>query len=263
MITTISHTSLSPIEQSHDLENLREHEHTDNAQITNDSCKGQQDDMLSVTLFPSSLPNNYVGTSDKNNISSAVTQKDCDHLLEEESPTPILQQDVPLCCSTPDKMECGSLEAKHMSRSPSIPLQNTSIKMSAKVDATPVVLPQRMMALEGLYPDDSSDCDSHNNLDLDDHNSLELFDDPLIPSSQSKDDHNITVDSPMLFTADQQTSILPQHLDVSSIMNTMPSLSSPALGDSISTQVSRYGLCDVVCVCVCVCACTHYKALSH
>lgn len=200
----------------------------------------EQQDMLSVALFTSSSSSagNIIGISEKK-ISPAVnivtTQQEilCNQLLE-ESPTPDLQQDAPMHCSTPDKMmQCGSLETKHMSRSPSIPLQNTSMKM-AKVDVTPVALPQRMIALEGLYPEDSTDSDHS-------HDSLDLFDDPVITSSQSKNDQNLMViGSPLLFTADQQhSSVPPHHVDnnTGSVMDSLPSL-SPALVDSISTQVN-------------------------
>lgn len=228
------------------LEESRGHTHS---QVTSDDDLERQEggnvdqqEMFSVKLLPSSTTTNDADVlMNKSNNSPAMAEQ---VPLEEESPTPILQQDAPLC-STPDKMECGSLDTKHMSRSPSIPLQNTSVKM-AKVDNTPTVLPQRMIALEGLYNDESTDSDH-------DHDSLDLFDDSVIPTSQSKDDQNLAVASPALFV-DQQ--IPPDHVD------TTPSLSCSALADSISTQVSILGF---VCMCVCQCVtCVYvYVCVTH
>ena len=221
-VTMVSVTPVSPREDC--LENITEH---DDTMVTSNNAGSEQQDMLSVAMFPS--PSSKPAALD-NDISSAEVLQ----LLEEESPTPVLQQqDVPMCCSTPDKMECGSLDTRCTSTSPSIPLQNTSAKM-VKVDATPVVLPHRRVALEGLY-EDSTDSDHS-------HDSLDLFDDQVIRTSQSKDDQNLTDISPALFTDDQQPSMPLYHVD-----NATPSLSTSALGDSISTQVSM-----TVCVCVSV-----------
>ena len=244
----------------------------------------EQQDMLSIALFTSSsMPNDAVALDNEATSPVTLPQDElCDNLFEEESPTPVHQQEVPMCCSTPDKSECGS--SRHMSRSPSIPLQNTSAKM-AIVNVTPVALPQRMIALEGLYPEDLTDSDHS-------HDSLDLFDDTVIPSNQSKDDQNLTVTSPALFTADQQSSMATDHADQQSSITSCHrdqqflmtshhgdqqlsmtsqhrdqqlSITShhidtavdttPSLPDSISTQVC------VVCVCVaafvCVCVCVH------
>ena len=98
-----------------------------------------------------------------------------DDPLEEESPTPV---NTPMC-STPAK----SHTTLRMSRSPSIPLQNVSVETCYKVDATPVVLPKRMVALEGLYQADSPEVDH-------DHDSLDMFDDmvPSVPGDQQVND---------------------------------------------------------------------------
>ena len=253
--------SSSPVEEC--VEKSREHNVPHTVEITNDdnmeqqgSATAEQQDMLSMKLFTSSSYASNDDALDKNNISPAVQHCDkvCNNLLEEESPTPVLQQDAPLRCSTPDKMECSSSETQCMSRSPSIPLQNTSTKM-AKVDVTPVVLPERVIALVGLYSEDSADSDHS-------HDSIDLFDDQVIFSSQSKGDQNLAIISPALFTADQQhqSSILLDHVETT--IDTTP---TSALPDSVSTQVSIYTnylyLCVCVsvlvfvCVCVCVCTC--------
>ena len=261
---TVAMVSITPLSPGEDcLENIREDNDTE--VTNNDGGMEQQgaiverEDMLSIALFPSSssMPND-ADVLDSNNISPATVLQ----LLEDESPTPVLQQeDVPMCCSTPDKMECESSETKRMSRSPSIPLQNTSVKM-AKVDVTPIVLPHRKVALEGLY-EDSTDSDHS-------HDSLDLFDDPVIPSSQLKDDQNVTITSPALLTADQRSSMPSHHVD--NVIDTTPSLSTSALGDSISTQVSTYvcvRACMHVCVvavvcccCCCVCVCVHILSFT-
>lgn len=233
MTNMVSHTSAPPVECVR--EDGEPHLVSTSDDVTRMEQQGNSvEQHSSIKLFTSSTP----AVSGNNNISPVVNitsqQKEFCDLLDDKSPAPIPpQDDVPLCCSTPDKMECGSSEAKRMSRSPSIPLQNTSMKMT-KVDVTPIVLPQRMIALEGLYPDDS---DSNQCI----NSSLDLFDDPLIPSSQSKNDQSVTVSSPALFTTDQQQSISQHRVDSMSLIdtNTMPSLPSPSLGDSISTQVSR------------------------
>ena len=108
-----------------------------------------------------------------------VTHRICvDDPLEDESPTPV---NIPVCSSTPDK----SHTTLRMSRSPSIPLQNVSVGNHPcyKVDVTPVVLPKRMIALEGLYQADSPELDH-------DHDSLDMFDDlaPSVPSNQQVND---------------------------------------------------------------------------
>jgi len=92
-----------------------------------------------------------------------------DDPLEDESPTPV---SIPVC-SIPNK----SHTTRCMSRSPSIPLQNISVETCYKVDVTPVVLPKRMVALEGLYQADSPELD---------HDSLDMFDDmaPSVPCDQ-------------------------------------------------------------------------------
>ena len=247
---TMAPLSSSPVEEC--LEKSRECSvpqtvevtNVDNMELQGSSSSSSEQDMLSMKLFTSS--SSTANDALNNNISPAVRHDDkvCDNLLEEESPTPILQQDAPLRCSTPDKMECNSLKTQHMSRSPSIPLQNKSIKMN-KVDVTPVVLPERVIVLPGLYSEDSVDSDHS-------HDSLDLFDDQVIPSSQSKGDHNQTITSPALFTADQQhqLSILLDHVDT-----TIDNTPTSALADSISTQVniSIYKLSVCVCLCVCVC----------
>ena len=243
---TMAPLSSSPVEEC--LEKSRECSvPPQTVEVTNVDNMEQQgssseQDMLSMKLFTSSS-STANDALNNNNISPAVRHDDkvCDNLLEEESPTPILQQNAPLRCSTPDKMECNSLKTQHMSRSPSIPLQNTSIKMN-KVDVTPVVLPERVIVLPGLYSEDSVDSDHS-------HDSLDLFDDQVIPISQSKGDHNQTITSPALFTADQQhqPSILLDHVET-----TIDNTPTSALADSISTQVniSIYKLS--VCVCLCV-----------
>ena len=225
-VTMVSLTSSPPVEGSskklREQDNPRTTEATSSDGIEQRRNTIEQEDVFSVKLFTSS---SSMATDDAplDNTAPAIAQQNkiCHRLLEEKLLIPSLQQDAPLCCSTPDKMECNSLEAKRLSRSPSIPLQNTSAKM-AKVDVTPTVLPQRMIALEGLYPDDSTDSDHS-------HDSLDLFDDPV-----SKDDHNLAIINP---TVDQhQSSLLLHHVDMT--IDTTPSLS--ALGDSISTQVSIY-----------------------
>lgn len=244
---TMAPLSSSPVEEC--LEKSRECSVPQTVEVTNVDNMEQQgssseQDMLSMKLFTSS--SSTANDALNNNISPAVRHDDkvCDNLLEEESPTPILQQDAPLRCSTPDKMECNSLKTQHMSRSPSIPLQNKSIKMN-KVDVTPVVLPERVIVLPGLYSEDSVDSDHS-------HDSLDLFDDQVIPSSQSKGDHNPTITSPALFTVDQQhqSSILLDHVET-----TIDNTPTSALADSISTQVSIYKLLVCLCACVCVFEC--------
>ena len=230
-------------------------------QVAGNDCGTEQhdavekQDMLSIALFTSSssIPNNAVAL-DSNTTSPVTLPQDklYDNLFEEESPTPVHQQEVPMCCSTPDKSECEPSDTRHMSRSPSIPLQNTPAKM-AIVNVTPVALPQRMIALEGLFPEDLTDSDHS-------HDSLDLFDDIAIPSNQSKDDQNLTITSPALFTADQQSSMTSDHADQQSSITSQHrdqqlSMTShrvdtavdttPSLGDSISTQV-----CVVLCGCV-------------
>ena len=57
-----------------------------------------------------------------------------------------------MCSSTSDKLHA----TLRMSQSPCISLQNIPVEdANFKVDVTPVVLPKRMIALEGLYQADS------------------------------------------------------------------------------------------------------------
>jgi len=126
--------------------------------------KTSEQDVLSTAMCTSPLP---IHVSD---------HKTCvDDPLEDESPTPVNTS----MCSTPDKTHT----TLRMSRSPSIPLQNVSVETCYKMDVTPVMLPKRMVALEGLYQADSPEVDH-------DHDSLDMFDDmvPSVPSDQQVND---------------------------------------------------------------------------
>ena len=149
----------SPLQQAH------------SSKVLSTDYKTSEQDVLSTAMFtspPTCVSDHKVGM---------IHWTKMDVPFEDESPTPPVNNPV---CSTPDQ----SHTTLRMSRSPSIPLQNITLDCCNKVDVTPVVLPKRMIALEGLYQADSPDVDHI-------HDSLDMFDDTAlsVPDNQPVNDH--------------------------------------------------------------------------